>query len=238
MPQNRPDSSQTRSHAHDVTVPWWVVGALAIMFVLLGMATTGVNTLAIDLDVSKWIQSFDGRFAQFLGWLGDGLGETRTALVGLAIGFIAAALLHSLRDALFIGIAAILRVLASVFLKDFYNSPRPTAEQVEQASVFENLGYPSGHATTASLVMGTLAYFIARRTHRPNIRIGLIALWLAGVSATAYARMWHGAHWFTDTVGGTIVGLVIVLVAANLSATIMDRRSSDPRTSPPRTPAP
>ncbi len=200
------------------------------VFVILGLATTGANTLAIDLDVSEWIQSFDGRTARFLGWIGDELGETRTALVCLAIGFIAAALMRSLRDALFLGIAAILRVLASVFLKGLYSSPRPTADQVEQARVFENLGYPSGHATTAALLMGTLVYFIARRTHSSSVRTSLVVLWLVGVSATAFARAWHGAHWFTDTVGGTIVGLIIVLVAANLSATIMGLRSSGQRT--------
>lgn len=226
MPLHTPDLSQTRLHSRNATVPWWVIGVLAGLFVILGLTTIGPNTLAIDLNLATRIQSFDGRFAQFLGWIGDELGETRTASACLAIGSIAAALLHDLRDALFLSIAAILRVLASVFLKGLYDSPRPTVDQVEQARVFENLGYPSGHATTASLLMGTLAYFIARRTNHSSIRVGLVALWCVGVSSTAFARVWYGAHWFTDTIGGAIVGLVIVLVAANLSSLAMGPRAN------------
>lgn len=235
MRQNMPEPSRSRLHSRNATVPWWVIGVLAGLFVILGLTTKGANTLTIDLDLSAWIQAFDDPGAELFAWTGDKLGETRTAIDCLAIGFIAAALLRSLRDAFFLSIAAILRVLASVFLKGLYNSPRPTIDQVEQARVFENLGYPSGHATTASLLMGTLAYFIARRTDNPSVRIGLVALWCVGVSSTAFARVWYGAHWFTDTIGGAIVGLVIVLVAANVSANTMESRASGQRTRRSRT---
>lgn len=46
------------------------------------------------------------------------------------------------------------------------------------------------------------------------------------VTLTGYARVWVGAHWLTDTIGGTMIGATIVLVSANLSALIAPRRAA------------
>lgn len=207
------------------TCPWWVVAVLVLSFAGLALWTAGPNTLALDLEVSESVQAFDQAWARFLGWMGDHLGGTKTGLSCVAIGFVAAIMLRSERDVWFLVIAAILRLLTS-FLKQIFDSPRPTLAQVEQSSLFESTGFPSGHTTTATLVMGTLAFMVARQTDRHWVRVLFLALWVLGAAATGFARIWHGAHWLTDTVGGATVGLVIVLLAANLSATITAARSS------------
>ncbi len=219
-----------------LTVPCWSVGLLGSAFLVLALLTAGPNTLALDVSVSHRIQAFDGSFAQFLGWLGDYLGETTIALTFLAISLVASILLRSALDAWFLGIAAILR-LSATLLKGIFDSPRPTIDQVDQARVFESTGFPSGHATTASLLMGTVAFLIFIRTDRPTIRMGMAALWVLGTATTSFARIWHGAHWFTDTVGGAIIGLVIVLVAAKWSASMVRRRSTGQPQTRPQTPA-
>jgi len=228
MRLNAPETTSDQSRDLDLTVPWWVIGGLVIGFAILGVVAAGANTLAFDLSITEWIQARDDRTARFLGWIGDHLGGTRTGLSFLAVGFVAAALLRSMRDALFLGIAAVLRLLATS-LKGLFDSPRPTIDQVEQVRAFESTGFPSGHATTTALLLGALAFMVARRIDHEGARWGLVALWAIGTSATAFARIWHGAHWFTDTIGGAMVGLVIVFVAANLSAVIMEWRASGQR---------
>ncbi|MBA2468251.1 MAG: phosphatase PAP2 family protein [Chloroflexia bacterium] len=226
---------ETTSAETRFTSPWWVIAILALSFTGLALWTAGGNTLTLDLQVSESFQGFDQSWARFLGWIGDHLGGTKTGLSCLAIGFIAAIVLRSERDAWFLGVAAVLRLLATN-LKAIFDSPRPSLAQVEQSSVFDSTGFPSGHATTATLVLGTLAFMVARRTLSRWVRVLLLALWVIGVAATGFARIWHGAHWFTDTLGGATVGLVIVLVSANLSATITDVRSSAQRRRRTRTP--
>ncbi len=227
----------TRPGDGDFTCPWWVIGALAGMFIALALVTAGANTLALDLSISELMQSFDYQLARIAAWIGDHLGGTTTGLTCLAIGFVTAALMRNARDAWFLGIAAILRLLAT-FLKALSESPRPSAEQVDPLRIYESTGFPSGHATTATLLMGTLAFMVGRRTDRRATWIALGAMWAIGAFITGFARIWHGAHWFTDTVGGMIVGVVIMLVAANLSATIMQARSIGWRTPRPQTPEP
>ena len=217
-------------------VSWWVVGVLALGFVALALVTAGSNTLAIDLTISERVQTLDNAFVRFVGWIGDHLGGTSFALACLTAGFIAAALLRSARDAWFLAVAAVLRLL-STFLKEVSDSPRPTVAQVDQLRLYESTGFPSGHATTATLLMGTLVFMVARRTDRPSMWLALVAVGATGAIVTGFARIWHGAHWFTDTIGGTIVSLVIVLVAANISAAITGWRSNGQRTAQPQTPA-
>lgn len=218
-------------------VPWWVVGVLTLGFVALALVTAGSNTLAIDLTISERVQTLDNPVARSLGWIGDHLGSTTAGLVCLAAGFVAAALLRSPRDAWFLGVAAVLRLLAT-FLKEVSDSPRPTGNQVEQLRLYESTGFPSGHATTATLLMGTLVFMVARRTDRPPIWLALVTVGASGAIVTGFARIWHGAHWLTDTIGGTIAGLIIVLVAANISAAITGLRSSGQRTARPQRQAP
>ena len=103
---------------------------------------------------------------------------------------------------------------------------------------FEALGYPSGHVTTAAVTLGSIVWLIPRLLPAFDMRVPLIAVWAVGVAAAAWARIWYGAHWFTDTVGGALVGTVIVLVAANLSAIVTARRAHGTQPAPTRTPAP
>jgi undecaprenyl-diphosphatase len=64
-----------------------------------------------------------------------------------------------------------------------------------------DLGFPSGHATLAAAVYGTMAVLLARRT-RWIVPAGLVALaFVIGV-----ARVYNGQHYATDVVAGWILG--------------------------------
>jgi len=202
-----------------LTVPWWAIGVLAMWFALLGYVAKGPNTLQIDLSVSEWAQSFDGSVAASLAWIGDMLGERAVALGMLAVAWIGLALLGRRRDLWFVGLVAIGRVLGMP-LKEWFNSPRPTGAQVELARSFDNMGFPSGHATTSAVLLGSAAFLLARHMPGRPGRLLLLATWILGMSLTAYARIWYGAHWLTDTLGGAAAGAIVILLAANLSATI------------------
>jgi undecaprenyl-diphosphatase len=130
---------------------------------------------------------------------------------------------RNLRITAFLVLAAIGRVLA-MFLKERLDSPRPSAAQVILGEHFDGFGFPSGHATTAAVVMGTLAFLTATFVHPPRWRWVMFGVAIIGVAITCFARIHAGAHWFTDTIGGALIGTTIVLVAANLSAVFATRQ--------------
>lgn len=205
----------------------------ASSFLVLAFAVHGPNTLQVDQDVSDWVQSFTGDFASRLASLGDALGWWTFSMTALVVAWVGLAVTGQRRELWFVLIAAVGRLCAMPF-KEYIDSPRPTVDQVILHGTFDNNGFPSGHTMTSAIVLGSVAFILARRLAFPYAGIILLVCWILGTSLTAFARIWQGAHWFTDTLGGALYGATVVLVAANLSATITARRSSARQTPPPQ----
>ncbi|HYI24614.1 MAG TPA: phosphatase PAP2 family protein [Thermomicrobiales bacterium] len=218
-------------------VPWSAVGLMAIAFILLGLATRGPNTLAIDLEVSIWVQQWSGPVGETIAEIGNFLGEATLGLSLLAIAWVGFALLRRRRELWFTLILAIERLIATQ-LKDLLDSPRPSSDQVRHVGTFEHWGFPSGHVTTAALSLGAIAWTIARFFPAINLRL-LGILWAIGVATCAWARIWYGAHWFSDAIGGALAGAIFVALASNLSfALTRADRATFRRRSPAQTPPP
>jgi undecaprenyl-diphosphatase len=97
--------------------------------------------------------------------------------------------------------------LIIVLLKAIYQRPRPM-EPLLPASGYS---FPSGHAFSAMVIYGLLGYvvwrcFSRRRWQRALIVIVVLLL----VLATGYARVYLGAHFTSDVVGGWIGGLAVL----------------------------
>jgi membrane-associated phospholipid phosphatase len=225
-----------RENPRDLTCPWWVVGMLGALFVVLAFVVHGPNTLQIDQNVSDWVQSYDGQFAESLARFGNALGWWPFSVSALVIASVGLAVARQQRDLWFILIVALGRLCAMPF-KELIESPRPAGDEVILRGAFDHYGYPSGHTITSALVLGSIAFILAHHTRNRNIRIVLFILWMLGIGFTAYARIWYGAHWFTDTVAGATYGVLVVLIAANLSASITAKRSIVRQTQPRQMPA-
>jgi len=230
------DHTLPEQHRPDLTTPWWVIGALVLCFAMFGYGAKGTNTLWIDLAISNFVQLIDGRVANVVAWSGNWLGERSLAIVLLAMTLVSLALLRQRRDLRFVAIAAVGRLMAMP-LKGWFDSPRPSADQVEILRVYDGLGFPSGHALTSTVVVGTAAYLVARHIQVRAVRWIALGSWIGGMALTGFARIWYGAHWFTDALGGALAGAVIVLVAASLSAVIIREESTGRRRQRPQTSA-
>ena len=84
--------------------------------------------------------------------------------------------------------------------------------------------FPSGHVASALSLMGIVAIACGGKPRHLIIWLGI-----AGVTAiVAATRIYVGAHWFSDTLGGVFLGLSAVFAGAAL---LPDRKG--PRPSPP-----
>jgi undecaprenyl-diphosphatase len=190
-----------------------------------------VNTLDIDLSVSEWVQDRNSTWADPVAHFGDFIGEAKAALGILAAALIWALATRKQRELWYLLFAAIGRLLGTVF-KELLESPRPAAEQVTLAEVFDGFGFPSGHSMTSAITVGSAAFLLARYIHSSRGQLLLLGGWMLGIACTAFARIWFGAHWFSDTIGGAAYGIAVVLIAANLSALVTSWRSGSSRTEP------
>ncbi|NVK32435.1 MAG: phosphatase PAP2 family protein [Gammaproteobacteria bacterium] len=105
-----------------------------------------------------------------------------------------------------IAIAVIGAAVAAGGLKDFFDAPRPSMENVYQLHVIgpevKTRSFPSGHTLTAFTGLGLIA--LLRQQY----------LWLVMAALVALSRMAMGAHWLADVLFGAGLGLLVALAAA------------------------
>ena len=96
--------------------------------------------------------------------------------------------------------------ITATIMKLAIQRQRPIADVYDGLSTY---AFPSGHSVMSTVVYGFLVVLIARRI-RPAYRwiaYGLAALL---VCAIALSRLYLGAHWLSDVIGGISFGLVWV----------------------------
>lgn len=87
----------------------------------------------------------------------------------------------------------------------------PVSSPAEVSQGVSGYSFPSSHATFSTLVFGFLAVLIARE-------IPLARRWIVYLAAAflivpiAFARLYLGVHWLTDTLAGLCLGLIWVMV--------------------------
>jgi membrane-associated phospholipid phosphatase len=88
-------------------------------------------------------------------------------------------------------------------LKELLDRPRPPLDDRLVHAANESL--PSGHATMAIAVTGTLVV-LAWRGRTPAGRAALVAAAAVWVGAVGLTRLYLGVHWFSDVLAGWLVG--------------------------------
>ncbi|MGH6854188.1 MAG: phosphatase PAP2 family protein [Aestuariivirga sp.] len=132
--------------------------------------------------------------------LGDGL-----VMTALAAAIIIWLIGHkAYRAALAATIAVLAGKIFVPVLKYGIQRPRP----VEFYSGAELFSFPSGHATMAALIFGILAVLVSHSMGR-WARALVYAVCALAVVAIAYSRVYLGAHWLSDVLGGLLFGSVV-----------------------------
>lgn len=100
--------------------------------------------------------------------------------------------------------AGVMVTLATTLLKAGFAVPRPDEVSVPPAS----FAYPSGHAAGVATMIGLAASFVAHEWPRRQrwVVYGVFGLPMLLI---AVSRLYLGVHWFTDVVGGLLLGLSI-----------------------------
>lgn len=101
-------------------------------------------------------------------------------------------------------------VYSNNFLKNIFQDPRPTINQIVSEKGF---GFPSGHAQNATVTWGFLAYQFKKARWFTVIAIVLIAL-------IALSRLYLGVHDLQDVLGGLLIGSILLLTFLTLQPTI------------------
>lgn len=88
----------------------------------------------------------------------------------------------------------------------------------------EQYSFPSGHATSAIVLYGFLAFLLARG-QSTRVKGGLSAAAALLIVLIAFSRIYLGAHWFSDVLAGLSAGLAwVALLAIAYTHHVRDER--------------
>jgi membrane protein DedA with SNARE-associated domain/membrane-associated phospholipid phosphatase len=77
----------------------------------------------------------------------------------------------------------------------------------------EQFSFPSGHATSSIVIYGFLAFLLVRR-QTATVRIGISAIAVGVIVLIGLSRLYLGAHWLSDVLGGFSLGLAWIALLA------------------------
>ncbi|RYG41641.1 phosphatase PAP2 family protein [bacterium] len=187
-----------------------VVGGACVVFFGLGAMVRYSILQRLDLVVTKELQE---RNLPSLEPAMVGLTYAGEPVVVPVLGVIAAAALTSvgLPRAGKMVLLSLLSVPANIVLKTFWDRARPDADIVNVAVETAGTSFPSGHAMGATAFYGALAalawiHLDPRRTRRP-----LTILFILLPVGVGISRIYLGAHWLSDVVAGSALGLFILI---------------------------
>jgi undecaprenyl-diphosphatase len=203
-----------------------IAGTLA--FAELGEHVREGATQTFDVAVLRWLGEHHTKLltaaAVELTYLGTG--TVVLAIVGVAALFLwHTAHKHSAR-LLLAAVAG--NILLNGALKLVFHRPRPTVFEWQTVAVSSS--FPSGHAMSATVCYGTVAYLVARlqkhRWSRVLTLTGAVVLILL-ICAT---RLYLGVHYPSDVLAGMLVGLAWAsFCMATLEASLVIARRRAPR---------
>jgi undecaprenyl-diphosphatase len=177
--------------------------AVVLFVINTWLVLSGSTLLGFDIPLTRVVQAFP--WGPFAYWMN--LTNVTGGLLQDAVGVVVVILLYLYdRRAGWLMALGAIGSLVDAIVKVSIQRRRPTADLVSILNPANGYSYPSGHA-----VFFTWLYFMLAVSISPHLRPRWRAvLWGAAgvlIFLACTGRVWAGAHWPSDVIGGFLLGL-------------------------------
>ncbi|HVW96151.1 MAG TPA: phosphatase PAP2 family protein [Mucilaginibacter sp.] len=129
------------------------------------------------------------------------------------------------REALFI-VFTLLSGLVSTIVKFAVDRPRPLPSLVRILEKTRQQSFPSGHVVFYIVFFGFLTLLMLRLVElHKTLRLSVSCCCLLLILAVPVSRIYLGAHWFTDVLGGLLLGLLCLYGLSYFYLKVRPRRT-------------
>ena len=186
----------------------YVLALITIGFILLTAFVSYFPESVVDREFSEEVQEFQhplfDRVMKLVSY--PGYMPYAAIIIVITAGIFFIKKLKT--EALFILLTS-LSVAVSSLAKFLVNRPRPSSDLVKIALETHQQSFPSGHVMFYVIFFGFLAllmYQLKSINKITRIVAGLFSMLI--IFAIPVSRIYLGAHWFTDVLGGFLLGML------------------------------
>jgi len=182
-----------------------LIAAAWMFFGIIEDVVTGDPLVAVDKSVYHLMQGLRTPFGDSIMIALTELGDAAVTLPVISAGLLWLLWKRAWRPAAYWLAAASFGAVLTVVLKAGFGLPRPLP--LYDGSIA--FGFPSGHAAMSIVVFGFLGVLAARELSlRGKFVVFSILAMIAGL--IAFSRIYLGAHWLSDVLGGLSFGVAWV----------------------------
>ena len=198
----------------------WVVALAA--FVAMAAFASAHDRFGGDLWLTAQVQEIDGQvFANALDYTAE-FGDLPLMVIVAVAGAAAVWRAAGPGDAVLLVLTLGSRLANSV-VKEIIERPRPSPSLVHVDSQPSSFSFPSGHADTVMVLFGFIFYLSAVYLKDARMRVAVQAVSLWVIVVTGVQRVYVGAHWPSDVLGGYYLGGLMLAGLIALHLLVMPR---------------
>jgi membrane-associated phospholipid phosphatase len=189
---------------------WYALGVITAGFIVLTVLIILYPRSFIDVKFSHEVQEHQNPFLDNLmiaiSWFGYYPGNVIVVILG-AVVFL---LFGYWKEALFVLLTSVSGLVSTV-VKILVHRPRPAEPIVRIVQKVSQESFPSGHVLFYIVFFGFIAALMYQlKTIVTAVRVVVAAFSLLLIFTVPFSRMYLGAHWFSDVLGGFLLGILVL----------------------------
>ena len=179
---------------------------LFILFFLLAIFASFIPYFGVDVMISTSIQSLHPSWLEPLMATVSLFGNYKFLPLLISVCFSVLYLLRLKLAAVFSLFSILTSLATNSLIKEIVNRPRPTSNVVHVYSYLPDNSFPSGHTMVYTVIFGFLLYLSMTTSRNTFIKYTLFTLFSFLILTIGVSRVYLGAHWTSDVLGGYLLG--------------------------------
>ncbi len=177
-----------------------------------------------DITISLWLQRIKSPVLIPAMTAISFLASTIPAAIIVTLVVIGLVAIRKKLEPIFVASLPGLAALLNWGLKSLINRPRPGNEIIQVLANSHGPGFPSGHTVYAVVFYGLIFYLMPKLIRQPVVVGTVRTVLLILIVFTGVSRIYLGAHWPSDILGGFLLGGLLLFPSMALYNNYARRR--------------